>query len=282
MPTNVYEVEIGGETYEVEADSVEQAAKAAEQFVGGAAPETRRGVGYKNVKLPSGEVVAFPGDMPDEEINGEIRTFLASKARRPVQMPRLYGARGAPQFRNLTAGEEAELRSGERVGAGLAAVAPVVGLAGTMVPALVASPVGRGLAAVGGVKAFEKTTGVNVPWWAETAVDAAAGGTAIKGAKPLLKALLRLALRGETGAGAAAAGAVAAPAAAEATTTAARAALANLSKPLTQAELSIVSRLQGLAKVAGNRAAIKQATKETFGDDWQTVWRFIMAPHTRI
>jgi hypothetical protein len=73
----------------------------------------------------------------------------------------------------------------------------VLGPAALAGRAALATPVGRGLATGAAIQGFEHLTGVHVPWWLETAADVASGGTAVRvGGRPLLRSLLRLAMRG--------------------------------------------------------------------------------------
>lgn len=192
--------------------------------------------------------------------------------------PMMPGA-SATRVKKVTPGEGAAIVAGTAAAAPLA-MAPYAATA-------VASPVGRAALTWGGTKAFEKATGVDVPWYAETAIDAATGGTAVKGASGLLKALLRLGLKGEIKGVAKEGAKKGAEAAAKTLTKKAanetsKLAIQGLKRPLSQESLQIVSRLQGLMRTQSNRAAIKQAVKQSFGEDWEPIWNFLKTSHTRI
>ena len=78
------------------------------------------------------------------------------------------------------------------------ALAPLGGAAVGAARGALATPIGRGVATTAAIKGFEHVTGVNVPWWLETAAEVASGGSAIKvGGRSLLKGALRTIMKGE-------------------------------------------------------------------------------------
>jgi len=58
--------------------------------------------------------------------------------------------------------------------------------------------------------------------------------------------------------------------------------IAGLKEPLTKEEHAIVMRLQGFMKTGVNKASIKEIAKNSFGDNFGPVWKFITSPQTRI
>ena len=107
------------------------------------------GMAYKNVQLPSGEIVAFPGDMPDAEINKEVRKYLALAPSEPEAQRVNAPPAGASlaeilSWRQDAMGDlgRAEPQTPEEIGAatrgagiGLA-VAGGIGTAGGVIPAI--------------------------------------------------------------------------------------------------------------------------------------------------